>query len=74
MSTVLKSNFFNYGTDFPHSWSTYSMQFIKLSFRDTLYITCFRSVARRVLVESEDLLFNVIYTDTFMFQSFKTET
>lgn len=64
---------FNYWTDFPYYLPTYFMQVMKLLLRDTLYITRFRSVASRVLLESEGLCFNIIYINTFMIQSFKTE-
>jgi len=49
------------------------MQFIKLLLRNTLYITCFRSVAIRFLLESERLHINIIYINTLMIQSSKTE-
>jgi hypothetical protein len=49
------------------------MQVMKLLLRDKVYITCFRSVASHVLLESEGLRFNIIYIKTFMIQSFKTE-
>jgi hypothetical protein len=49
------------------------MQFIKLLLRNTFYITCFRNVASRALLEYEGLRFNIIYINTFMNQSFTTE-
>ena len=36
-------------------------------------MTCFRSVASRVLLGSEGLRLNIIYINTLMIQSFKTE-
>jgi hypothetical protein len=64
---------FKYWTDITHYWSTYSMKFIKLLLRNTLNVTCSRCAASRVLLESEGLRFNIIYINTLMIQSFKTE-